>query len=177
MDYVLSELNFESTIGSDGEVDNNRLIPVIDLSDFEHRREEIKESRWKVATEVGYFQLSNHAIPISVIKDAFEQSALFFSQDAALKQSVALLEGKNAGWEYRNQIRPSTGTPDEKESYLITLPQMSGLWPQSDLLPMFQPVLLYMEQQAWKLGMEILSCFAEKLTIDRGFLMDRPVYL
>jgi len=33
-----------------------------------------------------------------------------------------------------------------------------------------------MEQQAWKLGMEILSCFAEKLAMDRGFLMDRPVY-
>lgn len=169
MSYILDELNLESTIGHYGEVDNSRAIPVIDLTDFDNRREEIKESLWKAATEVGFFQLSNHSIPISLITDAFEQSALFFSQAPSEKRSVALLEGQNAGWEYKNQVRPSTGTPDEKESYQITLPKMEGIWPKSELLPMFQPVMLYLEQQAWKLGMEILSCFAEKLSMERDF--------
>lgn len=169
MNYVLDELNLESTIGQYGEVDNSRSIPVIDLTDFDDRREEIKEQLWKAAIEVGFFQLSNHFIPSSLIQDAFEQSAFFFSQEQEFKQSVQLLEGENAGWEYKNQIRPSTGTPDEKESYQITLPKMDGMWPKSEQLPMFQPVMLYLERQAWKLGMAILSCFAEKLSMGSEF--------
>ncbi|WP_413283174.1 isopenicillin N synthase family dioxygenase [Vibrio sp. MA40-2] len=169
MNYALDELNFETTIGDFGGIDNDREIPVIDLSDFDHRREEIKEALWDAATKVGFFQLSNHSIPISLIQNAFAQSAQFFAQKMEIKQSVSLLEGENAGWEYKSQVRPSTGTPDEKESYQITLPKMVGLWPDQELLPIFQPVLLHMEQQAWNLGMDILSCFAEKLGMDSDF--------
>mgnify|MGYP001222292927 FL=1 len=48
--YGLDELNFESTIGGEGGENNLREVPVIDLSDFATRREEIKDQLWFAAT-------------------------------------------------------------------------------------------------------------------------------
>ncbi|MDG3086242.1 2-oxoglutarate and iron-dependent oxygenase domain-containing protein [Vibrio hannami] len=169
MAYALDELNFESTIGKVGQIDNSRTIPVIDLSDAESRREEITEALWKAATEVGFFQLKNHSIPLETIDKAFEQSEQFFALSESDKQSVSLLEGQNAGWEYKGQVRPSTGTPDQKESYQVTLPKMEALWPDRTLLKDFKTDILNMEYKAWQLGMFILSCFSEKLGMEKDF--------
>ena len=70
------------------------------------------------------------------------------------------------------QVRPSTGTADQKESYQITLPHMKGLWPLQTQVPEFQRVVLDFEYKAWLLGMQVLSCFAEKLGFDRDFFTD-----
>lgn len=169
MTYTLDELNLESTIGSEGIIDNQRSIPIIDLSDFENRREEIKHALWQAATQVGFFQVSHHSIPLELISRVFNQSKRFFSLSTQEKVNVALLEGQNAGWEYKNQVRPSTGTADQKESYQVTLPKMANLWPDSLILPSFQSDVLQLEYQAWKLGMSILSCFAEQLGMESDF--------
>lgn len=169
MTYVLDELKLESTIGREGKIDNQRTIPVIDLSDFDNRREEIKHELWQAATQVGFFQVSHHSIPLDLINRVFKQSARFFALPTQEKINVALLEGQNAGWEYKNQIRPSTGTADQKESYQVTLPKMANLWPDSQRLPTFKSDVLQLEFAAWKLGMSILSCFAEKLGLPSDF--------
>lgn len=169
MTYVLDELKLESTIGREGKIDNQRTIPVIDLSDFDNRRDEIKHELWQAATQVGFFQVSLHSIPLDLINRVFKQSARFFALPTQEKINVALLEGQNAGWEYKNQIRPSTGTADQKESYQVTLPKMANLWPDSQRLPTFKSDVLQLEFAAWKLGMSILSCFAEKLGLSSDF--------
>ncbi|RKF13734.1 isopenicillin N synthase family oxygenase [Alginatibacterium sediminis] len=169
MNYQLDELKFETTIGAQGGLDNSRKIPVIDVSDFEQRRQQISDELWKAATEVGFFQLSHHSIPLELVKNAFEQSRAFFGQDPLAKQALSLLAGENAGWEYKKQVRPSTGNADEKESYQITLPKMNALWPEQQQLPYFKSIFMDFEYQAWALGMDILSCFAEKLGMDRYF--------
>ncbi len=48
------------------------------------------------------------------------------------------------------------------------LPYMDHLWPDQTLVPEFQRVILDFEQCAWQLGMQALSCCAEKL----GFAQD-----
>jgi isopenicillin N synthase-like dioxygenase len=169
MSYALDELNFESTLGHEGDIDNSRTIPVIDLSDFENRRDEIKQALWQAATEVGFFQVCNHSIPLDLISRAFLQSERFFALPEHEKFAFSLLEGQNAGWEYKNQVRPSTGTADQKESYQITLPKMANLWPEDRLLPFFKPDLMQLEHQSWELGMQILSCFAELLGFESDF--------
>ena len=45
----------------------------------------------------------------------------------AVKARHPLKKQFNAGWESRAQVRPSTGTPDQKESYQITRPHMAGI--------------------------------------------------
>lgn len=46
----------------------------------------------------------------------------------------ALEKGLDAGWEFRRQVRPSPGLPDEKKSYRPARPHMAGLWPDEDEL-------------------------------------------
>ena len=71
--YALKELNLETTFGGLGrEVEGE--IPVIDLSDFDRRREEITDQLWQAATDVGFFQLSNHGLDLDLIKQAFSLS-------------------------------------------------------------------------------------------------------
>ncbi|TBR41768.1 isopenicillin N synthase family oxygenase [Marinomonas agarivorans] len=165
--YSLNELNVESTIGGVGHENNNRDIPIIDFSHFTARREEIKEQLWRAATEVGFFQIANHAISLDDIQHAFHLTEQFFHLPQHIKQQFPLKKGLNAGWEFREQIRPSTKTADEKESYQITLPHMENLWPTQQLAN-FRTTMLDFEQKAWQLNMDILSCFAEKL----GFAAD-----
>ena len=95
--YALKELNLETTFGGMGrEVEGD--IPVIDLSDFEHRREEITDQLWQAATDVGFFQLSNHGLELDLVKHAFGLSERFFALPESSKQEFPLKKGLNAGW-------------------------------------------------------------------------------
>ncbi|NVK38821.1 MAG: isopenicillin N synthase family oxygenase [Gammaproteobacteria bacterium] len=167
--YSLSELEFESTLGAMGEETQDRIIPIIDVSDFENRREEITEALWRAATEVGFFQLSHHNLNLDLIQQTFNVTESFFALDQNQKQHYPLKQGLNAGWEFMEQVRPSTGTADQKESFQITLPHMDNLWPLQTVVPEFQRTVLEFEYKAWQLGMQILSCFADKLGFERDF--------
>jgi isopenicillin N synthase-like dioxygenase len=171
--YSLKELNFESTLGNEGTTDDTRAIPLIDMSDFQNRKSEITEALWKAATEVGFFQLCNHDISEAEINSAFRASEDFFALPASIKQKFPLKDGLNAGWEYRAQVRPSTGTADEKESYQYTIPHMDGLWPSENELAGFKRTLISFEEKAWSLNMDVLSCFALKLGFDEDFFTQR----
>jgi len=167
--YQLDELNFETKIGGQGTENDSFEIPLIDMSNFENRQEEITQALWNAATEVGFFQLYNHGLSVNDINNAFQQSEEYFAMGTADKKKNALKEGQNAGWEFMDQVRPSTGTKDQKESFQITLPNMSGCWPEESKLPNFKKVTLDFEQKAWELGMQVLSCFANKLGFERDF--------
>jgi isopenicillin N synthase-like dioxygenase len=118
---------------------------------------------------VGFFQLANHGLEPGLVGEAFGLSERFFALPEAEKQRFRLKKGLNAGWEFKSQVRPSTGTADDKESYQITLPRMDDLWPNQTLVPEFQRVMLNFEYRAWCLGMDILSCFADRLGFERDF--------
>lgn len=163
----LKELKKEARIGAVG-VEIKRDVPRIDLNDFVARRAEIADALWDAATDIGFFQVTGHGIPASLIDEAFAASELFFGQEADEKAQMAMQPGTNAGWEYKAQVRPSTGTADQKESYQITLPRMAGLWPTDPALLDFKPTLLAFERHNWTVAMRILGCFAEKL----GFAPD-----
>jgi isopenicillin N synthase-like dioxygenase len=165
---VMAELRREATLGGMGE-DVARDIPRIDLSDFSARKAEIAEQLWQAATELGFFQVYNHGIPQPDIERAFAHAGRFFALPADSKGRYPLRKGTNAGWEFKAQVRPSTGTPDNKESYQITVPRMQGLWPDESELTGFKAVMLDFERKNWALSMRILSCFALKLGFAEDF--------
>ena len=164
--FAMEELRKESTMGAEGTT-VAREVRVIDLSDFEARRAEITEQLWSAAVEIGFFQVSHHGIAQADIDAAFARSAAFFAQAEATKAQWPL--ARNAGWESRAQIRPSTGKADLKESYQVTRPRMTGLWPTEAELPGFEAATLQFEAQCWQVGMQVLSCFADKLGMERDF--------
>ncbi|MBO9479595.1 isopenicillin N synthase family oxygenase [Shimia sp. R11_0] len=161
---ALQEIETEKRIGGAGQL-VVRDVPVIDMGDFHNRHAEIADELWHAATQVGFFQLSNHGISEALIDAAFAQSQAFFDQSPDIKAQMALKPGTNAGWEHTSQVRPSTGTADQKESYQITLPRMAGLWPDPDALQSFKVTMLEFERQNWAVAMRVLQCFARKLDL------------
>lgn len=170
-DYSLAELNKEATIGGMGTT-VAREVPKIDLSDFANRKQEIADQLWAASVNIGFFQLVNHGIPQAQIDEAFAMSEKFFALPMPSKEKMPLGKGTNTGWEYKAQVRPSTGTADNKESYQITLPRMTGLWPSHEELPGFKAVMLAFERANWALGMKVLSCFALKLGFSEDFFTE-----
>lgn len=165
--YALDELRKEARMGAAGSETTARPVPVIDLSDFEARRAEITEQLWSAATEVGFFQLSHHGIPLAQVREAFALSERFFALPRETKAQWPI--ARNAGWESLSQVRPSTGVPDQKESYQMTRPRMAGLYPSEDELPGFKAAMQAFEDASWAVGMRVLSCFADRLGFERDF--------
>jgi len=164
----LPELVQEARIGGVGRM-VEREIRQIDMSDFTRRKDEIADQLWAAATEIGFFQLVNHGIGLDQIEQAFAATEAFFALSHDTKSQLPLEPGRNAGWEYMAQVRPSTGQHDRKESYQITLPRMQGLWPK---LSGFKATMLAFERVNWTLGMRVLSCFALKLGFDEDFFTE-----
>lgn len=165
-EFSLEELKKESVMGVMG-TETQREVRIIDFSDFENRKYEIADQLWNAAVEIGFFQVANHGIPQKEIQHAFGLAEQFFALPREVKAQYPL--NRNAGWESKAQIRPSTKTPDQKESYQITRPRMSNLWPTQQELPDFKAQVLNFESQCWSVGMKILSCFAYKMGFSEDF--------
>ncbi len=167
--HALDELNKESRMGAMGSETTAREIRRIDLADFDARKAEITEALWSASTDIGFFQVVNHGIPLADIRRAFAMSEAFFALPEETKARHPLRKQFNAGWESRAQVRPSTRTADQKESYQITRPHMDGLWPGEEALPGFQATMLAFEMQCWSVATKLLSCFADRLGFDSDF--------
>ena len=111
--FDLAELNKEQTFGGIGTT-KARDVPRIDMSGFEARKAEIADQLWQASTEIGFFQLVNHGIPQEQIDEAFTMAERFFALPHETKARYPLGKGTNTGWEYKSQVRPSTGTADQK---------------------------------------------------------------
>ncbi len=122
--YALQELEKEALMGAEGEETFAREVRCIDLSNFAARKNDIAEQLWEAAVEIGFFQVSHHGIPLAEIRQAFSMTEAFFDLPDEVKRQYPL--AGNAGWESKAQVRPSTRTPDQKESYQITRPLMAG---------------------------------------------------
>ncbi len=170
--YELDELNRETRIGGAG-VEVERDLPVISLADFDTDRERITEELWSAACDVGFFQVEDHGIDQQQVDRAFQLAEAFFALPTENKARLPLVAGTNAGWENQTQVRPSTGTPDHKESYQLTRPRMDDLWPAEQEVPGFRDELLAFEAANWAVAMRILSCFATKLGFASGFFTER----
>ncbi|MFC7304114.1 isopenicillin N synthase family dioxygenase [Streptomyces monticola] len=166
--YSLAELDRETRMGGAGTETGSREIRRIDLGDFENRKAEIADELWAAATDIGFFQLVHHGIEQDLVDAAFANAEDFFALSGHLKARHALKKGLNSGWESMTQVRPSIGTPDQKESYQLTRPHMDGLWPD-DVLPHFRPRVLEFEARCREVAMRVLSCFADKLGFDSDF--------
>jgi len=102
-------------------------VPTIDLTSAD-----AAEAIWAAATTVGFFSVTNHGIDEALIDRCFASSAGFFARElTAKKEASPFAPQLNSGYEFMTQVRPSTGTADQKESLQITARQgcMDGRWP------------------------------------------------
>lgn len=117
----------EGGAGADAAVGGD--VPTVDLAAGD---EAVADALWEAASDVGFFQVVNHGIPQSDIDAAFEAARGFFALPVEEKEKASpFAREKNSGYEYMKQIRPSSGTVDQKESLLMTAREgcMEGRWP------------------------------------------------
>ncbi|GAB3733271.1 isopenicillin N synthase family dioxygenase [Nocardiopsis nanhaiensis] len=165
--HHLTELDRERRMGGLGTETFSREIRVIDLSDFDNRREEITEQLWAAATDIGFFQLEGHGISQAEMDGAFAMAERLFALPEETKARYPLVKELNAGWESLSQVRPSIGTADQKESFQVTRPHMAGRWPSEAELAGFRQAVLDFEEHCHRVAMRVLSCFADRLGLDR----------
>ncbi|KAJ5635896.1 uncharacterized protein N7484_009209 [Penicillium longicatenatum] len=118
-----------------------RLVPVISLEDFDKRKEDITTQLIEAAEHAGFFMLIDHGISKEEIEAQFAISKAFFDLPMETKAKTPHDTASNNGWEYKAskkmsaQLRPSTGTYDQKESLWL---QRESLWPSDEDVPKFK---------------------------------------
>lgn len=135
-------------------------VPVIDLAQPD---EVCATAMWDAARDVGFFTVVNHGIPSDAVDAAFEASAAFFRQARAEKEAQSPFARElNSGYEFMTQVRPSTGTADQKESLQITARAgaMDGRWPATP--SGFEEVATSFSSAAHALGQRILDLLEAK---------------
>lgn len=116
-----------SLLGVDRSAAAGDDIPIIDMA-----APGLADALWEAANTVGFFTVTNHGIPQSSIDAVFGASAGYFAQERDVKEAQCPFARQlNSGYEYFSQVRPSTGTADQKESLQITAREgaMDGRWP------------------------------------------------
>jgi isopenicillin N synthase-like dioxygenase len=149
----------------------NRQIPQISLSNFSERINEITAQLCDAAEKVGFFSLVDHGIPVADIENMFETSQSFFALPEDIKATVPW-SPQNVGWEKRSQVRPSTGAPDQKESYQLQFGEnMKGLWMSNEQLPEFKAKSLAFMSQVQAVSEKLMVCFARGLGFEDDYFV------
>jgi len=149
----------------------DRAIPKISLHDLSSRIDEVTSQLIHAAETDGFWVLTNHGIPTPVIQSMFGSAASFFTLPDETKSLVPFTT-KNAGWEKKAQFRPSTGQPDQKESYQMQFgSNMDGLWLSDSTLPGFQPEALAFMKNCQAVSEKLMLCFARGLGFADDFFI------
>ncbi|KAL2826775.1 iron/ascorbate family oxidoreductase [Aspergillus pseudoustus] len=145
---------------------SERLVPVISLKDFENRKDEITKQLIDAAEYVGFFSLVDHGISKDEIETQFAVSRSFFDLPAETKGKTPHDTKTNNGWEYKAQLRPSTGTYDQKESLWL---QRTSQWPSEDDVPGFKEESSKFMDKCAEISDRVLSCFAIALGFPKDY--------
>jgi isopenicillin N synthase-like dioxygenase len=141
----------------------SRNIPRVSLADFENRIDEITRQLIHAAETDGFFSLRDTEITIPEIDAIFATSESFFALPDDVKATVPFTH-KNVGWEKKSQIRPSTGHPDQKESYQLQFGEnMKDKWVSEEALPGFKESAQAFMFKAQSVSEKLMKCFARGL--------------
>ncbi|KAI0408255.1 oxoglutarate/iron-dependent oxygenase [Xylaria palmicola] len=150
----------------------DRKIPIISLRDFDARIDAITAELVAAAETDGFFAIVDHGVPWSEVSAQFAQAERFFALPDAVKAAVPYT-ARNVGWERAAQVRPSTGCPDQKESYQIQYgPAMQGAWAPEAALPGFRAATLAFMRRAQAVSERLMVCLARGLGLgDDGYFV------
>ncbi|CAG8981202.1 hypothetical protein HYALB_00013863 [Hymenoscyphus albidus] len=146
-----------------------RTIPKISLHNFPNRIPEITSQLIHAAETDGFFVLTNHSIPPSLITSQFALSKSFFSLPEPTKASIPFTHA-NTGWESQAQYRPSKGQPDQKESYQLQYGSaMEGKWLREEELPGLKEGSLTFMRACQEVSEMLMLCFARGLGFEDNY--------
>ncbi|KAH7362803.1 leucoanthocyanidin dioxygenase [Plectosphaerella cucumerina] len=145
------------------------VVPAISLKDFDVRKEEITKQLVEAAETAGFFTLVDHGISIDEINNQFELSRAFFNLPHDIKGKLSHDLHTNNGWEYKAQIRPSTGQADQKESFWL---QRNSAWPADADVPGFHVATKNFMTKCEIISKKVLACLSVALGFPENHLND-----
>ncbi|KAK6461679.1 hypothetical protein DFJ63DRAFT_314309 [Scheffersomyces coipomensis] len=150
-------------VKEDGYVD--RVIPRISLKDCKNRRQEIKDQLFEAAKNSGFFSLCDQESPSkSDIEEMFKLSKQFFELPEETKMKTPHQKLLNTGFESASQVRPSTGTADQKESNQLQYHRFNENWPaKEDVGEEWRNKTKEFFLKCHNLGLFLMELFAEAL--------------
>ncbi|KAK6834923.1 hypothetical protein PG987_009617 [Apiospora arundinis] len=142
---------------------SDRSIPKISLENFDSRIDEITQELVAAAETDGFFVIVDHGISSEEIEAQFENAARFFALPDEVKATVPFS---------RRNVRPSTGVPDQKESYQMQYgANMEGMWLPEATLAGFREQSLQFMHKVQAVSERLMVCFARGLGFpDRYFV-------
>ncbi|KAI1192020.1 oxoglutarate/iron-dependent oxygenase [Nemania serpens] len=150
---------------------SDRTIPKISLHDFDARIDVIAAELTAAAEADGFFAVVDHGIPWSEISAQFAQAERFFGLPDQVKSTVPYSR-QNTGWEKAAQVRPSTGQPDQKESYQMRYgPVMEDAWLPEDTLPGFRAAGLAFMGKVQAVSEKLMVCLARGLGFEDDYFV------
>ncbi|GAA5940076.1 hypothetical protein JCM3775_003271 [Rhodotorula graminis] len=152
-------------------------VPQISLRDFDERRDEIRQQLMDAASNVGFFTLVDHPIPLERVDAAFALADRFFRLPDDVKMKTPW-NGKNMGYEKNAQIRPSTGYPDPKESLQMGFQRTRDQdlsWPSDDDCPGFSDDAMRFMEEVRDLSVRVMELFAEGVGLPKDTFTEGTV--
>ena len=164
------------------------LIPLIDLStarDDAHLGAMLGD----VARDIGFFVVTNHGVPDTLIGDVFAQSTQFFASNTATKAALSIKHNtSNRGYVALGEERLDAAKPgDVKEAFNIgwNLPadhpevlagrpfRAVNVWPDAAALPDLQRTMLAYFAACHQLGLRLHCALAHDLGVAPDFFVDK----
>ncbi|GAU25267.1 hypothetical protein TSUD_17800 [Trifolium subterraneum] len=147
-------------------------IPVIDLAninDDSSARKRVIESVRDASETMGFFQIVNHGILVSTLKEMEDGIARFFEQDSEVKKKFYTRESKP--FKYNSNIALYTASLTcWKDSFLCNM--VPNPPKPEDLPDVCRDILVEYLNQVMKLGTLLLKLLSEALGLNPTYLID-----
>lgn len=150
-------------------------IPVIDMSGSDAQ---VAEELLKAFQTIGFATLIHHGVPLTTLKNAFEQSQAFFRLDEASK-----LKYKFQGYKSNRGYIPigcesheTPQQPDKKETFDIGNEEeveYDNKWPTEELSDKFKSTMLTYFDSFDGLHLRIMRLLAIGMKLDEEFFVER----
>ncbi|KAK4561461.1 hypothetical protein LTR86_004779 [Recurvomyces mirabilis] len=149
----------------------DRTVPKISLADFDNRIDAIASDIADAAEKVGFFSIVNHGIAATDVDQMFADSETFFALPSEVKTTVPW-NAQNVGYEFKSQVRPSTGAADQKESYQLQFGEnMRDLWIDDKDISGFKSRSLAFMHQVQTVSERLMVCLARALKFQDDFFV------
>ena len=161
-------------------------IPIVDFSQFlsnnSTHRQQAAQKIFQACHHVGFLYLRNHGVPTSVVREAFEQSRIFFELPLAKKQQLAWSsEHSNCGYIGIERERLDESRPGDlkeafnvnKENLSVTIGYPPDVTPWPDGYPRFRQTITNFFELCSATAEQVFQAFACALHLPKDYFVER----
>ncbi|KAJ4967657.1 hypothetical protein NE237_014358 [Protea cynaroides] len=152
-------------------------FPIIDLKEFitdnkdSSQRKEVVDQIRKASETWGFFQITNHGIPISILDEMLQGARRFFEQDIELKKPLYSRDFTNRRVLYNSKFNLYSSSSAEWRDTLGCIMSPPPLHPE-ELPPVCRDILMEYNKQVQSLGNALFELLSESLGLSNKHLID-----